>query len=110
MAQWRMWGSWLKLAATMLEGGCHVLAISVMCLKTRVWSGTVCTVRRLWLDGDLMHHPARPLRLGNVAEALKCRGIRNASAPHRVQPVPHQRSDGFAGSALASAAWEALQQ
>ncbi|KAJ9527681.1 hypothetical protein QJQ45_025953 [Haematococcus lacustris] len=40
-----------------------------------------------WLDGDLMHHPARPLRLDNVAEALKCRGIRNASAPHRVQPV-----------------------
>ncbi|GFH33614.1 hypothetical protein HaLaN_33012 [Haematococcus lacustris] len=33
-----------------------------------------------------MHHPARPLRLDNVAEALKCRGIRNASAPHRVQP------------------------
>ncbi|GFH28155.1 hypothetical protein HaLaN_26597 [Haematococcus lacustris] len=40
----------------------------------------------LWLDGDLMHHPARPLRLENVAESLGCRGIRNASAPHRVQP------------------------
>ncbi|KAJ9508841.1 hypothetical protein QJQ45_028156 [Haematococcus lacustris] len=44
-------------------------------------------VPALWSDGALMHHPARPLRLDNVAEALKCRGIRNASAPHRVQPV-----------------------
>ncbi|KAJ9527654.1 hypothetical protein QJQ45_025921 [Haematococcus lacustris] len=45
------------------------------------------SLKALWLDGDLMHHPARPLRLDNVAEALKCRGIRSASAPHRVQPV-----------------------
>ncbi|GFH22631.1 hypothetical protein HaLaN_20126 [Haematococcus lacustris] len=42
----------------------------------------------LWLDGDLMQHLARPLRLDNVAESLKCRGIRNASAPYRVQPPP----------------------
>ncbi|KAJ9512917.1 hypothetical protein QJQ45_029067 [Haematococcus lacustris] len=83
----------IKLESRVLHGMCKQLGLTKVSKAaftsepalSHHWARWFNTA--LWLDGDLMHHLTRPLRLNNVAEALKCRGIRNASAPHRVQPV-----------------------